>query len=164
MLYIIGHYAGGVFKFNVIFSEQYPQDPPTVNFITPVFHPLIRADGLLNVEAGFPQWRSSDHHVHHILFWMSSSFSDEGLDKVAKVYAWNKEAYRLYQESKSQFVSLATQSVTLSKSAPVLESGGQTAIGSDPYHKGIALPTLDIDEREGMTKTLSLIDWEKSFG
>jgi ubiquitin-protein ligase len=70
MLYIIGHYAGGVFKFNVIFSEQYPQEPPTVNFITPIFHPLIRADGLLNVEAGFPKWR----FVAPFVFGMVSQF------------------------------------------------------------------------------------------
>ena len=40
-----GPYKGGVFQFNIIFPKDYPNNPPTVNFITKIFHPNIYADG-----------------------------------------------------------------------------------------------------------------------
>jgi len=45
---IFGHsdsYEGGLFHFEIIFPNDYPNNPPTVNFITKIFHPNIYTDG-----------------------------------------------------------------------------------------------------------------------
>ena len=38
-------YAGGVFKLDVAVPEEYPIQPPSVRFVTRVYHPNIDADG-----------------------------------------------------------------------------------------------------------------------
>lgn len=40
-----GPYKGGIFQFNIIFPKDYPNNPPTVNFITKICHPNIYTDG-----------------------------------------------------------------------------------------------------------------------
>ena len=40
-----GFYKGCIIKFEMIFPKDYPNNPPTVNFITKIFHPNIYTDG-----------------------------------------------------------------------------------------------------------------------
>ncbi|KAF2227332.1 hypothetical protein BDZ85DRAFT_2173 [Elsinoe ampelina] len=36
-----GPYLPGIFRFNIIFPLQYPSRPPTISFLSDVFHPLV---------------------------------------------------------------------------------------------------------------------------
>ncbi|KZT38323.1 UBC-like protein [Sistotremastrum suecicum HHB10207 ss-3] len=89
-----GFYANSVLKFKLVFPPNYPDAPPALQFITQVFHPLVREDGLINMEGGFSPWRPREHHVHHVLHWLKAAFKKEGLAAVSETQAWNKEAYR----------------------------------------------------------------------
>ncbi|CAD0108418.1 unnamed protein product [Aureobasidium uvarum] len=50
-------YENGIFAINIQFPEDYPQKPPRITFITPVFHPNVSAQGNLRMaEFEWDQW------------------------------------------------------------------------------------------------------------
>lgn len=54
-----GYYTDSILKFRLIFPHNYPEQPPTVHFVTDVFHPLIsHQDGTFNLAPKFNPWRS----------------------------------------------------------------------------------------------------------
>lgn len=54
-----GYYTDSILKFRLIFPSNYPEQPPTVQFLTDVFHPLIsQQDGTFNLAPRFRPWRS----------------------------------------------------------------------------------------------------------
>ncbi|KAF6762634.1 ubiquitin-conjugating enzyme/RWD-like protein [Ephemerocybe angulata] len=114
-----GYYAGAILKFRVTFPENYPEGPPSVRFVTEVFHPLISQDGDFALDWRFRPWRPKEHHIFDILHSIKSAFKMETLDKLRGEDCINKEAFR-YKESAQSFASLATQSVHLSESESAL--------------------------------------------
>ena len=38
-------WEGGTFWFSLTFTENYPNEPPIIKFITPIFHPNIYENG-----------------------------------------------------------------------------------------------------------------------
>lgn len=54
-----GYYTDSILRFRLTFPHNYPERPPTVHFITDVFHPLIsHRDGTFNLTPKFNPWRS----------------------------------------------------------------------------------------------------------
>ncbi|KAI8562711.1 hypothetical protein RHMOL_Rhmol03G0055600 [Rhododendron molle] len=47
---------GGTFKLTLQFSEDYPNKPPTVRFVSRMFHPNIYADGSICLDILQNQW------------------------------------------------------------------------------------------------------------
>ena len=54
---MIGYYADAILKFNLTFPPNYPERPPTVQFVTDIFHPLISQDGTFGLSPRFRPWR-----------------------------------------------------------------------------------------------------------
>lgn len=45
-----GFYKDGKFKFDLSFTHEFPHKPPTLTFKSPLFHPLVREDGLVDTD------------------------------------------------------------------------------------------------------------------
>lgn len=52
-----GFYEDAIFRFIVTFSDNFPKELPTIRFMSRVYHPLVSEDGLLDMQALFPNWR-----------------------------------------------------------------------------------------------------------
>ena len=62
----IGAYAGGVWLLTIKFGADYPFKPPTVRFVTPIYHCNISSDGNICMPELADQW-SPAFSVAHLL-------------------------------------------------------------------------------------------------
>ena len=54
----LGYYTDSILKFRLVFPPSYPENPPTVQFLTDVFHPLVsQQDGTFNLRTRFNPWK-----------------------------------------------------------------------------------------------------------
>ncbi|EDR10197.1 uncharacterized protein LACBIDRAFT_318352 [Laccaria bicolor S238N-H82] len=124
-----GYYADAILKFNLTFPPNYPERPPTVQFVTDIFHPLISQDGTFSLFPRFRPWRPKEHHVFDVLHWVKAAFKRHALDQIQADDCSNKEAYRLYHESTQSFAALAVQSASLAQSESALFDTGHPSLG-----------------------------------
>lgn len=68
-------WEGGVFQLQLHFPQEYPQKPPTVRFISKMFHPNVFADGTLCLDIIQDRW-SPVHSVATILTSVQSLLTD----------------------------------------------------------------------------------------
>jgi ubiquitin-conjugating enzyme E2 A len=90
-------WEGGSFKLLIEFTEEYPTKPPSIKFITNMFHPNIYADGKICLDILTNQW-SPIYDVHTVLASIQSLLSDPNPDSPA-----NAEAARLYTENVQEY-------------------------------------------------------------
>lgn len=108
----LGYYADSTLKFRVTFPPNYPEQAPSVYFVTDVFHPLVsQKDGSFNVTVRFPSWQYVDihqapslgclschspkeHHIFDVLHWIKASFKRAALDKLTEKDCHNVDAFR----------------------------------------------------------------------
>ncbi|KAK1438881.1 hypothetical protein QVD17_04693 [Tagetes erecta] len=88
---------GGTFKLTLQFSEDYPNKPPTVRFISRMFHPNIYADGSICLDILQNQW-SPIYDVAAILTSIQSLLCDPNPNSPA-----NSEAARMFSENKREY-------------------------------------------------------------
>ncbi|KAL0395652.1 UNVERIFIED_CONTAM: Ubiquitin-conjugating enzyme E2 2 [Sesamum calycinum] len=88
---------GGTFKLTLQFTEDYPNKPPTVRFISRMFHPNIYADGSICLDILQNQW-SPIYDVAAILTSIQSLLCDPNPNSPA-----NSEAARLFSENKREY-------------------------------------------------------------
>ncbi|KAL6587514.1 Ubiquitin-conjugating enzyme E2 2 [Orobanche minor] len=87
----------GTFKLILQFTEDYPNKPPTVRFISRMFHPNIYADGSICLDILQNQW-SPIYDVAAILTSIQSLLCDPNPNSPA-----NSEAARLFSENKREY-------------------------------------------------------------
>ena len=86
-----------VAKLHFEFHEEYPDKPPTVKFVTKLFHPNIYADGSICLDILQNQW-SPIYDISAILTSIQSLLCDPNPSSPA-----NSEAARLYQENRREY-------------------------------------------------------------
>ncbi|KAF8195940.1 ubiquitin-conjugating enzyme/RWD-like protein [Mycena galopus ATCC 62051] len=154
------YYADAILKFRLTFPSNYPENPPTVQFVTDVvFHPLISHTGIFNLAPRFRPWRPKEHRVFDILHWIKAAFKKHALDEIRESDCLNKEAYRLYHETTSSFAGLASQSSLLSQSAPALFDRDHPTLRGKPRD---ALPFRELapDQLQTMRTKIGLKEWQ----
>lgn|SRR5882762_8500765 len=100
---IISHVAetpfeDGTFKLLLTFDESYPNKPPTVKFLSRMFHPNVYANGELCLDILQNRW-SPTYDVAAILTSIQSLLHDPNPNSPA-----NAEAAQLYRENMKEYV------------------------------------------------------------
>jgi len=90
-------WEGGTFKLTLQFTEDYPNKPPTVKFVTKMFHPNIYANGQICLDILQNQW-SPIYDIAAILTSIQSLLTDPNPNSPANV-----EAAKLYQENRREY-------------------------------------------------------------
>lgn len=68
-------FEGGTFSLLIVFPETYPQDPPSIKFISEMFHPNVYPSGELCLDILSSRW-SPSYDVLSILISVQSLLSD----------------------------------------------------------------------------------------
>ncbi|CAH2066432.1 unnamed protein product [Thlaspi arvense] len=116
---------GGMFKLTLKFTEDYPNKPPTVRFVTRMFHPNIFADGNICLDILKKQW-SPVYDVSSLLTSIQSLLCDpdpyyyrlpsRSGNSNAKSPV-DSEAARLFRENKREYNSRVKETVEQSWTA-----------------------------------------------
>ncbi|KAH9077125.1 UBC-like protein [Lactarius deliciosus] len=160
------YYTDSILKFRLTFPHNYPDRPPTVHFVTDVFHPLIsQQDGTFNLTPKFNPWRPKEHHVYDILYYIKASFKKHALDQIKEGDCLNREAFRLssrrYHDTTSSFAALATQSSMLSQTASALFDQDHPSMANTkgPPHS-LIFRELKPEQSDALRARLGLHAWE----
>lgn len=102
------HWQDGMFKLKLTFTEEYPNKPPQVKFITNVFHPNVYKNGNICLDILQDKWASGSN-VESILVSIQSLLNDPNPDSPA-----NAEAARLCRENKPEYYRRVRQCVEAS--------------------------------------------------
>ena len=90
------------------FTEEYPNKPPKVKFITKIFHPNVYADGSICLDILQAMW-SPVYDVGSILTSIQSLLTDPNVNSPA-----NNEASTLYSKNYPEYVARVKQTVEAS--------------------------------------------------
>ncbi|KAH9459424.1 hypothetical protein Pst134EA_019577 [Puccinia striiformis f. sp. tritici] len=150
-----GYYAGGIYKFTINFSRNYPfdQQTPQINFQTDCFHPLIDQSnqGSFNLSLKFPNWLPHENFICNLLYYLKSCFKRPGLESIIASgddsIAYNKHAFRLYRDQTDVFATLAAQSSTLSSSPTSLYDQPSSSSQNEDSNKRIGQKDANGDSR-----------------
>ncbi|XP_018607112.1 ubiquitin-conjugating enzyme E2 B [Scleropages formosus] len=105
-------FEDGTFKLVIEFSEEYPNKPPTVRFISKMFHPNVYADGSICLDILQNRW-SPTYDVSSILTSIQSLLDEPNPNSPA-----NSQAAQLYQENKREYEKRVSAIVEQSWSDP----------------------------------------------
>lgn len=101
-------WEGGIFKLILEFSEDYPNKPPKVKFLTKMYHPNIYNDGSICLDILQNQW-SPVYDISSILTSVQSLLCDPNTKSPA-----NNEAAELYSKNPKEYVQRVKEIVELS--------------------------------------------------
>ncbi|KAJ3116388.1 hypothetical protein HDU96_009746 [Phlyctochytrium bullatum] len=106
-----GYYKEGVFKFIMTIPDGYPDEGPSVRFITDMFHPLIdNRDGHFSLRQQFPAWRPHRDFLCHVLHYVKNAFKEAVMANLEGMF---------FQE-RPTFAKLAAQCAQLSASEGIV--------------------------------------------
>lgn len=95
----------GTFRLVLRFDENYPTRPPTVRFVSKMFHPNVYADGDLCLDILQNRW-SPTYDVSAILTSVQSLLHDPNPNSPA-----NAEAAKLFREDQREYVRRVRETV-----------------------------------------------------
>uniref|UniRef100_A0A915NVY9 E2 ubiquitin-conjugating enzyme n=2 Tax=Meloidogyne TaxID=189290 RepID=A0A915NVY9_9BILA len=90
-------FEDGTFKLSLEFSEEYPNKPPHVKFVSKMFHPNVYADGSICLDILQNQW-SPTYDVAAILTSIQSLLDEPNPNSPA-----NSQAAQLYRENRREY-------------------------------------------------------------
>ena len=90
-------WEGGTFKLQLEFSEEYPNKPPKVKFLSKIFHPNVYADGSICLDILQNMW-TPIYDITAILTSIQSLLCDPNPNSPA-----NGEAARLFMDNKREY-------------------------------------------------------------
>jgi len=149
-----GPYKGGILKFNIVFPPNYPEAAPSIYFVTPVFHPLVHGNGLFKA-LKFDTWKPRVNRIWDLLRQMQLSFKVDSLDGIAPSDVCNKEAYKIFLESRTSFNALAGQAATLSQKPSALYDRDHWSMGG-AFGPGLALEEIPDAELQALASRLGI--------
>lgn len=94
-LFFLSH--TGTFKLTLEFTEEYPNRPPTVKFVTKIFHPNVYADGAICLDILQNMW-TPINDVGAVLISIQSLLNDPNTASPA-----NAEAADLYANDRREY-------------------------------------------------------------
>ncbi|ORY85481.1 putative UBC11 protein [Protomyces lactucae-debilis] len=101
-------FEDGTFKLVMQFDEQYPNKPPTVKFVSRMFHPNVYTSGDLCLDILQNRW-SPTYDVAAILTSVQSLLNDPNVNSPA-----NAEAANAYRDDKKAYVRKVKETVEAS--------------------------------------------------
>ncbi|KAH3675076.1 hypothetical protein WICMUC_002908 [Wickerhamomyces mucosus] len=108
-------FEDGTFRLSINFDEQYPNKPPSVKFISQMFHPNVYASGELCLDILQNRW-SPTFDVASILTSIQSLLNDPNIQSPANV-----EAANLYKDHTSQYAKRVRETVEKSWADDLLD-------------------------------------------
>lgn len=96
-------WEGGVYNVRLTFTEEYPEQPPKVVFISKMFHPNIYEDGKVCLDIIEHKW-SPAYTVNTILTSIQSLLTDPNPYSAA-----NPDAAKIYNENRKEYEKLVRQ-------------------------------------------------------
>ncbi|KHN74886.1 Ubiquitin-conjugating enzyme E2 1 [Toxocara canis] len=108
-------FEDGTFKLTLEFTEEYPNKPPTVKFISKMFHPNVYADGSICLDILQNRW-SPTYDVAAILTSIQSLLDEPNPNSPA-----NSLAAQLYQENRREYEKRVQQIVEQNRWSPTYD-------------------------------------------
>ncbi len=91
-------YEDGIFDMTLTFDNDYPVKPPSVKFLTPMYHPNIYRDGKICVDILQSHEWTPAQNIRTILVSIMSLLMDPNPSSPA-----NREAAQLYMNDKEEY-------------------------------------------------------------
>merc|ERR1712226_190289 len=101
-------FEDGTFKLTIEFTEEYPNKPPTVRFVSKMFHPNVYADGSICLDILQNRWGPT-YDVAAILTSVQSLLHDPNPNSPA-----NAEAANLYRDNMKDYIKKVRATVEAS--------------------------------------------------
>jgi len=92
---------GGIFPLKIVFPQQYPSQPPFVQFRGPLFHPNVFEDGKICVDILRNKWLPS-YDITAVLLSIQSLLVDPDIHRTPEGGA-NVEAERLFVSDRQAY-------------------------------------------------------------
>lgn len=118
-------FEDGTFKLLLTFDESYPNKPPSVKFLSRMFHPNVYASGELCLDILQNRW-SPTYDVSAILTSVQSLLNDPNSASPANV-----EAAQLWKEDRKEYVKRVKQTVEQSWMDDDDDDGGVEEMDED---------------------------------